>query len=310
MNDLEIGIFDTDSRSLIRSLKCARTVELLKLSPDGLRLVSWSDDYRTKVWNIETGECLWTRTQLGGVVSHLAWNANGSIIALAANYIDICLFDATTGATLVEIPGEELAGEEFSQKIYSIIAHPSQDLFATTFDDSIHIRKWTSGGELVRIMKGHTHAICSLETSETMLVSGSIDKTMRVWSWETGECLHVFEDLGWFDSPFSLSWRDSKMITLTRQLIPYRESLETLAISEQIVGVWNTSAASPRDWKCEKMKSLTPKSGKPRSGGATDGTVVKEMGAVMIMNDSTPVVATTVKLWAIPNSRSLHLFEI
>lgn len=48
-------------------------------------------------------------------------------------------------------------------------------------------------GKVVRTLEGHTRAVRALQFDKLMLVTGSSDRTLRVWNWRTGECLRVLE---------------------------------------------------------------------------------------------------------------------
>ena len=48
-------------------------------------------------------------------------------------------------------------------------------------------------GEEIRCIKGHTRALRALQFDEVKLVTGSMDHTLRIWNWRTGECLSTLE---------------------------------------------------------------------------------------------------------------------
>ena len=45
----------------------------------------------------------------------------------------------------------------------------------------------------VRCIKGHTRALCALQFDEVKLVTGSMDRTLRIWNWRTGDCISTLE---------------------------------------------------------------------------------------------------------------------
>lgn len=47
-------------------------------------------------------------------------------------------------------------------------------------------------GELLRVLKGHDGGVWALKYFSNTLVSGSIDREVRVWNIRTGRCTHVF----------------------------------------------------------------------------------------------------------------------
>lgn len=48
-------------------------------------------------------------------------------------------------------------------------------------------------GEEIRCLRGHTRALRALQFDEVKLVTGSMDHTLRVWNWRTGECIRTLE---------------------------------------------------------------------------------------------------------------------
>jgi F-box/WD-40 domain protein MET30 len=48
-------------------------------------------------------------------------------------------------------------------------------------------------GEEIRCLKGHTRALRALQFDEVKLVTGSMDHTLRIWNWRTGECISTLE---------------------------------------------------------------------------------------------------------------------
>lgn len=46
-------------------------------------------------------------------------------------------------------------------------------------------------GEQINILRGHTLAIRALQFDEAKLITGSMDHTLRVWEWRTGRCIRV-----------------------------------------------------------------------------------------------------------------------
>jgi F-box and WD-40 domain protein MET30 len=47
-------------------------------------------------------------------------------------------------------------------------------------------------GKEVRTLKGHTMGIRCLQFDDNKLISGSLDKTLKVWNWRTGECISTY----------------------------------------------------------------------------------------------------------------------
>ncbi|KAJ9106309.1 hypothetical protein QFC21_001454 [Naganishia friedmannii] len=56
------------------------------------------------------------------------------------------------------------------------------------------VRVWNlDTGETVRVLQGHTRAVRALQFDQVMLITGSMDRTLKVWNWRTGECVRTLE---------------------------------------------------------------------------------------------------------------------
>ncbi|CAO3590500.1 unnamed protein product [Absidia cylindrospora] len=56
------------------------------------------------------------------------------------------------------------------------------------------IRIWNlETGALIRLLKGHTRCVRALQFDEAKLVTGAMDNTLKIWNWHTGECIRTLE---------------------------------------------------------------------------------------------------------------------
>lgn len=73
------------------------------------------------------------------------------------------------------------------------LSHPAFPVLITGSYDRT-ARVWNlETGKEVRCLSGHTRAVRALQFDEAKLVTGSMDHTMRVWNWRTGKCLKILE---------------------------------------------------------------------------------------------------------------------
>lgn len=69
------------------------------------------------------------------------------------------------------------------------------------------IRLWNlETGETLRVLSGHTDAVKAVQFDETKCISGSLDKTLRIWNYNTGECVRTLQ--GHTDGVLSLHFDD------------------------------------------------------------------------------------------------------
>lgn len=73
------------------------------------------------------------------------------------------------------------------------LQHPSFPILITGSYDRT-VRVWNiETGLEVRCLRGHTRAVRALQFDEAKLITGSMDRTIRVWNWRTGECIRTLE---------------------------------------------------------------------------------------------------------------------
>ncbi|KAI0350109.1 WD40 repeat-like protein [Trametes cingulata] len=73
------------------------------------------------------------------------------------------------------------------------LAHPSFPVLITGSYDRT-ARVWNlDTGAEVHSLVGHTRAIRALQFDAAKLITGSMDHTMRVWNWRTGQCVKILE---------------------------------------------------------------------------------------------------------------------
>lgn len=73
------------------------------------------------------------------------------------------------------------------------LSHPSFPILITGSYDRT-ARIWNlETGMEVACLKGHTRAVRALQFDEAKLITGSMDHTLRVWNWRTGKCIRTLE---------------------------------------------------------------------------------------------------------------------
>ena len=73
------------------------------------------------------------------------------------------------------------------------LTHPAFPILITGSYDRT-ARVWNlETGREIHCLTGHTRAVRALQFDEAKLITGSMDSTMRVWDWRTGKCLRVLE---------------------------------------------------------------------------------------------------------------------
>ncbi|KAG0229358.1 chromatin-remodeling complex subunit ies6 [Actinomortierella wolfii] len=160
---------------------------------DDYKIVSGSRDNTIKVWDFATGECL--RTYSGHGASVLCLQYDDSRIVSGSSDATIIVWELDTGAILQRLTGH-------SDSVLNV--RMEKDTVVSCSKDRT-VKIWrTSTGELVRTLVGHRAAVNAVQFSlegstnsftgsNRIVVSASGDRTIKIWSFETGECLRTLE---------------------------------------------------------------------------------------------------------------------
>ena len=157
----------------------------VRFSPDGTRLASASADKTVRVWRVADGACLATLVGHEKGCSECAWSACGRYVVSASDDKNVHLWcvdpDAAGGA---------------DDENDATNAPASSETSAPIGDGDGDGEKKSGGGvfgECLRVFSGHTAHVFSLDLSPAgnVLVTGSVDETVRLWDVRRGTCMNV-----------------------------------------------------------------------------------------------------------------------
>ena len=166
-----------------------------RVSPDGRTITSGSADKSMLVWDTATGEALRSFSGHPSEISDLCYHESG--LGVLTSCIDgkLRLFDfrsSSSGASL-SLSAHDDAPEYSCLAVGSSVNSPLV-VGGTTCGRlmSFDLRR----GTLVMSALAHYNSLSSLATSEDddMLISSSLDGTIRLWSTKQGDCLMTVTD--------------------------------------------------------------------------------------------------------------------
>lgn len=183
--DKTIKIWDLKTGNLLQTLGGwffghSDEVSALAFDRTGRILVSGSTDKTLKIWDLRTGREIDTITGNAAQILSLAIDPAGKTIISSGLEKNIRVRQLKTGKLVRSISGN--AGY-----VFSVAIHPAGQILASGSLSKIKLMRLDQKEEL-HTLSGHSNSVYALDFSSDgkMLVSGSFDRTVRLWEVETG----------------------------------------------------------------------------------------------------------------------------
>jgi periodic tryptophan protein 2 len=165
-------------------------------SPEGQRIITAADDGKIKVWDVNSGFCVVTFTEHIGAVTACEFAKRGNVLFTTSLDGSVRAWD------LIRYRNFRTFTAPSKIQFTSLAVDPSGEVVCAGSLDSFDIHIWSvQTGQLLDRLAGHEGPVMSLAFSPdgSTLVSGSWDRTVRVWNIfarsQTSEPLQLMADV-------------------------------------------------------------------------------------------------------------------
>lgn len=148
-------------------------------SPDGQRIITAADDGKIKVWDVNSGFCVVTFTEHMGAVTACEFAKRGNVLFTSSLDGSVRAWD------LIRYRNFRTFTAPSKIQFTSLAVDPSGEVICAGSLDSFDIHIWSvQTGQLLDRLTGHEGPVMTLAFSPdgSTLISGSWDRTVRVWS--------------------------------------------------------------------------------------------------------------------------------
>ncbi len=183
--DKTVRLWDAETETLHKTLKGHKKPILrLTFSRDESHIASISEDKTIRVWQVATGRRKHTFKTNSKYLHRISFSPNGETLASASMDGIIHQWDLNIGEHKNTIAGH---GPGFASK--NIVFSPDRIIGATIYGKNNIILYDLNTQEVQTILTGHKKQVYSLSFSPDgkTLASGGLDKTIRIWTVDTGE---------------------------------------------------------------------------------------------------------------------------
>ena len=216
----------------------SKALKTAVFTPDGLNVVSGSEDQTLKLWDIETGEAVRTFKGHKDIISSVTISPDGNYLLSGSHDNTVKLWDIKSG---------DLLNTFESHKNWVVsVAFSSDGNYALSGSHDKTIKLWDiQKGKLRKTFKGHQDWVISVAfaAEDRAVISGSHDKTLKIWDIKSGKALRTLK--GHKDWVTSVSVSGTNLTALSGS---YDESIM----------LWNINTGKPiRTFKAKDTSAVT-----------------------------------------------------
>ncbi|XP_075035928.1 U3 small nucleolar RNA-associated protein 15 homolog [Mixophyes fleayi] len=184
-----VQLFDINGKAALRQFYGhSKAVHFVDFTSDKFRIVSGSDDYASKVWDIPNGiEISTYKEHTDYVRCGCASQLNNDLFVTGSYDHTVKVFDARAEKSVMTM--------EHEQPVESVLLFPSGGLLVSAGGRYIKVWDLLKGGQLLVSLRNHHKTVTSLclSSSGQRLLSGSLDRHVKIYSTMNYKVVHSFD---------------------------------------------------------------------------------------------------------------------
>ncbi|KAM8961750.1 U3 small nucleolar RNA-associated protein 15 homolog [Pelodytes ibericus] len=193
-----VQLFDINGKAALRQYYGHnKAVHFVDFTSDKYRIVSGSDDYSSKIWDIPNGAQIVTyKEHTDYVRCGCTSKLNEDLFVTGSYDHTIKVFDTRTEKSVMNMDHE--------QPVESVLLFPSGGLLVSAGGRYVKVWDMLKGGQLLVSLRNHhkTVTCLCLSSSGQRLLSGSLDRHVKIYSTMNYKVVHSFD---YADSILSLA---------------------------------------------------------------------------------------------------------
>ncbi|XP_007897998.1 U3 small nucleolar RNA-associated protein 15 homolog [Callorhinchus milii] len=184
-----VRLFDLGGRAALRDYRGhTKGVHVTAFTSDKYRLMSGSDDYSVKLWDIPTSTEIFTLTEHTDYIRcGCTSNLNADLFVTGSYDHTVKVFDARADSCVMTM--------EHGQPVESVLLFPSGGLLVSAGGQFVKVWDMLKGGQLLVSLRNHhkTVTCLCLNSSGQRLLSGSLDRHVKIYSTSTYKVVHSLD---------------------------------------------------------------------------------------------------------------------
>lgn len=184
-----VRLFDMNGKAALRQFDGhTRAVHVVDFTLDKYRILSGSDDYSCKLWDIPNSvDILSYKEHTDYIRCGCMSKLNADLFVTGSYDHTVKVFDSRTEKSVMTM--------EHGQPVESVLMYPSGGLLVSAGGRYVKIWDMLRGGQLLVSLRNHHKTVTSLclSSSGHRLLSGSLDRHVKIYSTTNYKVVHSFD---------------------------------------------------------------------------------------------------------------------